>query len=175
MMPVKLKLDFARRRGRRFSPSGLLLLLIGCGVAYWTFTDYQDLEIQSQLLDLHLAKLRHNDPTIRKKDDPDYLAKLLAATRPLATPWTALLNDLESAAQDSGDDVALLEVAPDRTKRQVRIAAEARTLPAALDYVVRLQNTSTLVFPTLEKHEVLTNNRERPVRFEILAEWSLSQ
>jgi hypothetical protein len=173
-MPVRLQLDFAKRRHPRLSPSGLLLLLAGCGAAYWTYSDYQEASIHSQLLDISLAKIDRAYPASQTDNDPETLTKLLAATKPLGTPWTALLNDLESAAQDNGDDVALLEVAPDRARRQVRISAEARSLPAALAYVTRLQSTSTLIFPVLEKHEVISSGRDRPVRFEISAEWSLS-
>jgi hypothetical protein len=174
MMPARIELDFARRRGY-LSPAGALVLVLGCVVAYWTAEDYQESVLQSQLLDFDLAKFERRGASGKQAEDAESLARVTAATRALATPWTELLNDLEAAAQDSGMDIALLEVAPDRIKHEVRITAEARSLPLALDYVTRLQSASTLLYPVLQKHEVQTADQERPVRFEIAAEWSLAQ
>ncbi len=174
MMPARIELDFARRR-RYLSPAGALVLVLGCFAAYWTAEDYQDSVLQSQLLEIDLAKFDRRGAAVNQADDAETLAAVTAATRALATPWTELLNDLESAAQDSGTNVALLEVAPDRVKHEVRITAEARSLPLALDYVARLQSASTLLYPVLQKHEVQTADQDRPVRFEITAEWSLAQ
>jgi hypothetical protein len=174
MTPVRVQLDFVRRQPK-FPLAGVLVLLIGCGAAYWTFTDYRNSVMQTELLDISLSRYQQTRATKENPVNSDDLAKMAAATRPLSTPWSALLNDLEGAAQDTGKDIALLEVAPDREKRQVRISAEARSLPAALDYVTRLQGSQTLLYPMLENHEVRTASRERPVRFEISAEWSLPQ
>ena len=173
-MPAKIELDFARRQPR-LSLSGAIVLLFGCAAAYWTFSDYRNSMLQAELLQMSLVRYGQTGSATDRTEDAEELARITAATRPLATPWSALLHDLEVATQDSGEDIALLAVAPDRVKRQVRISAEARSLPAALDYVKRLQGASTLLYPMLEKHEVQTADREHPVRFEISAQWSISQ
>jgi hypothetical protein len=96
------------------------------------------------------------------------------AVAELATPWSILLKELERAGEDSNGSVAILAVEPDREKRQVRVVAEARTLPIALAYVERLQKSTALRYPMLESHEVQAKDPERPVRFQIKADWSTS-
>jgi hypothetical protein len=91
----------------------------------------------------------------------------------LTTPWSRLFSDLETAATEESDAVALLEIAPDRNKRNVRISGEARSLNAALDYMSRLQLASSIRYPLLENHEVRTTDRERPVHFVIVADWRI--
>ncbi len=153
---------------------GVLVLLIGLGAAYWTFTDFQDASLQDELLDFGLARYQDEGASNSNSASREETAQIEAAIRPLATPWSALLNDLEAATQETSNDIALLEVWPDKAKHRVRISAEARTLQAALGYIKTLQNASSLLYPVLEKHEVRSGDSERPVRFEVAAEWSLS-
>jgi hypothetical protein len=49
--------------------------------------------------------------------------------------------------------------------------AEARDLPSALLYVERLQKSNALRFPILDSHEVRTEDKDQPVRFQLSAEW----
>lgn len=92
----------------------------------------------------------------------------------LAAPWALLLQELETASQDIGGAVAVLAVEPDREKGHVRIVAEARDLPTALVYVKRLQKSASLRFPMLDSHEVRTEDKEQPVRFQLSAEWKIT-
>jgi hypothetical protein len=89
----------------------------------------------------------------------------------LGAPWSLLLQELETASQDIGGSVAVLAVEPDRQKGRVRIVAEAHDLPAALAYIERLQKSQALRFPMLDSHEVRTEDRDQPVRFQLSAEW----
>ena len=89
----------------------------------------------------------------------------------LGTQWTSLLTELEAASRDSADQVALLSVEPDHTKRYVRITGESRDLPRVLAYVQRLQTSALLRYPMLESHDVKTDDPQRPVRFAMTAEW----
>jgi hypothetical protein len=173
MMAQRIELDFIARR-KKISSAGIVVLIIGVVSAYWTFSDYQDAQLQSELLDLSLSRYQQDRTEVGVADDPKATLEIQAAALSLSTPWSALLNDLEQASGENDKDIALLQVAPDRIKRQVRITAEARSLPAALAYVETLQNAATLRHPMLENHEVRTADRQRPVRFEITAEWSLS-
>lgn len=91
--------------------------------------------------------------------------------RSLATPWSALLSDLESQAARSGGDVALLRIEPDRANASLLLVAEARTLPAALKYVQQLQRLPSLSRAVLQSHEVLQEDPQRPVRVQIVASW----
>ena len=84
-----------------------------------------------------------------------------------------MLDDLEAASRDSDDSISVLSVLPDRETRRVTLVAEARSLPAALNYVQRLQHSKSLLHPMLDSHEVRTDSAERPVRVQITAEWKL--
>lgn len=173
-MPARIDIEFARRP-RRLRVPGLIVLLIGCVFSYWVFADFRNGQMRSELLEMQLDRYTAAAPrTSKATDGLETAVQIAAVTQPLTTPWSALLNDLEVAVKDSGNDIAVLQVAPDRGKRQVRISAEARSLPAIFDYMITLQEASTLRHPILEQHEVRTAIRERPVRFEISAEWRLS-
>jgi hypothetical protein len=91
--------------------------------------------------------------------------------RELSIPWSQLLAELESASHDSASTIALLQVEPDPTKRIVKITAEARTLPAALEYLQRLQKSPLLRYPMLESHERKKDDPEHPIRVKLAAEW----
>jgi hypothetical protein len=170
-MPARIDLDFGPGQ-RRMPVLGLLILLAGIGVAYATFSDYQDSLVESELLEMNLARYQDRwSPTGKGQESLIKPAAIAAATARLNTPWSSLFDDLEAAGIDTAGDVALLEIAPDRDKGRVRISGEARTLVAALDYVSRLQKAGSVIDPLLERHEMRTAERERPVEFEISATW----
>ncbi|MCP5093131.1 MAG: hypothetical protein GY949_19640 [Gammaproteobacteria bacterium] len=174
MIPARIEIEFVQRR-RRGSVAGVIVLVVGLVAAWLTITDYQDVTVSSELVTMGLA--RYDSSRTRKRENqPDIdAAEVRLATQQLTTPWSTLLHDLELAAQDSGKEIALLEVAPDKNKKSVRVSGEARSLTHALDYVRRLQNANSLLHPLLENHEILTSNRERPVRFVVLAEWRIQE
>jgi hypothetical protein len=166
-----IELDFARN-GLRLNGRGATLLVAGLSAVLFVFADYREVAARSDALELRLASVRGDArPT---KVDPAVLragADADAALRDLNTPWSPLLRELELASADSKGAVAVLGIEPDREKAEVRITAEARTLPIALTYVERLQRSDALSFPMLESHEVQLKDPERPVRFQIKAGW----
>jgi Tfp pilus assembly protein PilN len=80
--------------------------------------------------------------------------------------WESLLVALESAGSDS---VTLLALEPG--VRDVSIDGEARDFAAATDYVNRLQNANIFTDVYLARHQLVTENPYRPVRFTLLAKW----
>jgi len=104
-------------------------------------------------------------------DTPQLQTDAADVTAELATPWSQLMVDLESAGVDSKGAVALLGVEPDRTSGRVKLTAEARSLTAALSYLQRLQASGTLRQPLLDSHEVRADDPEHPVRVQISADW----
>ena len=92
--------------------------------------------------------------------------------RELGTPWSQLLAELESASGDTAGNIALLGVEPDHAKHRVRVIAEARTLELALAYVQRLRKASVLRYPMLDSHELKSDDKDHPVRFQVSADWS---
>ncbi|MEZ5500657.1 MAG: hypothetical protein R3E77_14690 [Steroidobacteraceae bacterium] len=169
-------LDFIEQPRRR-SVAGLLasVTALACllATAYWA----QSLGDEAQGLELRLAALQ---PAATKdgasaERQGRVSAALQAAIGELNTPWSELLGDLEAATKDSHDDIALLAIEPDREHGNLRLAAEARSLPAALAYVQRLQHCATLRMPVLDHHEIQVKERERPVRFQVTARWSAAR
>jgi hypothetical protein len=115
-----------------------------------------------------VARPRRHPPT------PEALksaAEAAAVERELAVPWTQLLAELEAASHDSASRVSLLLVEPDPAKQLVRITAEVRTLPDALAYLRRLQQSTVLRHPMLESHERRKDDPEHPLRIKLSAEW----
>ena len=174
MIPAAIELDFIRT-SRRFSAIGLLALALGIGVATWTVLDYQNLQIESSMLEMQLDAVtpQRRGASGPTEVDTRGVEEAGSAVLELSLPWSRLLDELEAAGTDSRDDVALLSVEPDPERQRVRIGAEARSLPAALLFAQRLQQASTLEFPLLDNHKMRTEQRERPVYFELTADWKL--
>ena len=86
----------------------------------------------------------------------------------LQTPWSDLLNALESAPHDN---VALLAIEPSLQKQTVRLTAEARQPEAMLDYLAALQSDARISHLTLVSHQVQTQAPGKPVRFQLQAVW----
>jgi Tfp pilus assembly protein PilN len=71
------------------------------------------------------------------------------------------------------DDIALLSLAPDARKGQLRISAEARDLEAMLAFHQRLEASAELSDVSLLNHEVKVKQPERPILFNLLATWEV--
>ena len=87
-------------------------------------------------------------------------------------PWGDLFAALESAEDGS---VALLAVQPDPRNRSVSVSGDARSLPAVLAYMGRLQRTGRLRDVVLASHEIKTKEPGQPVTFTINAAWQESR
>lgn len=172
MNPARLRLDFERPTG--LAPSlGLMVLAAGILVTGVTLYGYRSLAGEVAALELRHDSIAPRDtavsPTVERS-----LEEAKLAVHELSTPWSLMLRDLEEAGEQSNGDVALLSIEPDRKAGRVRILAEARTLPAALLYVHHLQQGRTLRGALLDKHEIQTKVAERPVRFELTANWAVA-
>jgi hypothetical protein len=90
----------------------------------------------------------------------------------LSLPWGELFSTFELA---TSDEIALLAIEPDARKRAVKVSAEARTAKEMLDYIKRLQRAPLLEGVLLQKHELRTEDPERPLRFVVVATWKESK
>jgi len=167
-----IELDLSRTKPR-VNRRGLVLLTLGIAGAALVVLDYRGTWAQRAALELRLDP----SPVTQLARKPDKLAErasqdVRVASTELMTPWSRLLQELELASADTGGSVAVLGVEPDREKHQVRVLAEARTLELALAYVKRLQASEALHYPMLESHEVQAKDPQRPVRFQLRADWS---
>lgn len=168
-----MRLDFAAGK-RRPRIGAIVLLSLGVLAVAAAATAYQQARQRTDGLELRLAALSGSARPAAQTagiDDGKLLADAQAAVAELATPWGRLLDELTSAAADSHDSVALLAVEPDRKTLKVRILAESRDLTAAVAFAGRLQQSEVLRYPLLDSHEIRTDDRQRPVRFEITAAW----
>lgn len=91
-----------------------------------------------------------------------------AAIMQLNLPWRTLFDAVRGATPPS---VALLALEPDSRKRVLRITAEAKNSDDMLAYVEALEREEWFAAVTLVRHEVLEQDPNRPLRFQIDAGW----
>jgi len=91
-----------------------------------------------------------------------------AAVLQLNLPWRGL-HDAIQAATPAG--IALLALEPDAKKSSVRITAEARSSDDMIGYVAQLQDVEWFNTVLLTRHEINEQDPNRPIRFQIEAQW----
>jgi hypothetical protein len=173
MSAPRLELDFAGARTRG-GVVGIVLAVVGAVGLGLVMLQLHSLSTQRAGLQLRaeaLERARHRGMTL------DSVAGLGAqnaekTVRELVTPWSQLLAELELASSDKSGDVAVLSIEPDHAKHRVRVTAEARTLELALAYVQRLRKSAALHYPMLDSHEIKSDDKDHPVRFQLSADWS---
>ena len=170
MSAQPLLLDF-QSRPRRGGLIGAVILVAGSVGAAAAGVAFHDSSLKREGLELRIAALE----TARNAKLGSAAALPAEESMPvvnvLGAPWALLLQELEAASHDEAGDVAVLGVEPDREKGRIRIVAEARNLKAALAYIDRLQKSHALRYPILDSHEIRTEDRDQPVRFQLSADW----
>ena len=91
-----------------------------------------------------------------------------AAIAQLNLPWRALHDAVRAATPPN---VALLALEPDARKRVLRITAEAKNSDDMLAYVRLLEREEWFASVTLVRHELLEQDPNRPLRFQLDAGW----
>ena len=170
MSAQPLLLDF-KARPRRGGIAGAALLLLGTAGVLYMGVQFRAASLTREGLELRLDSLTSARSKEAGAARPGAAEEAGPLVGELAAPWSLLLQELETATQDIGGTVAVLAVEPDREKGKIRIVAEARDLATALAYIERLQKSRALRFPMLDSHEVRTEDKEQPVRFQLTAEW----
>lgn len=151
---------------------GAVLLAIGLGSIVLALGDIRSAARDRDDLQSQLAAVQSDGDSGRSGTASRHsTAENRAVVEALATPWSLLMQELDAASRDSRDSVAVLAVEPDQHKHRVRVVAEARNLTDALAYIERLQQSRVLRLPMLDSHAVRTDDSERPVRFQVSAEW----
>jgi hypothetical protein len=163
-------LDF-KPRPRFGGLLGSIILLAGFACACATGVVFAHASASREALELRLAALTSAHEHRISAADSSRAADAAPLLRELAAPWSLLLQELETASRDVGGAVALLAVEPDRDKGRLRVTAEAKDLNEALTYIERLQKSRALKFPMLDSHEIRTDDKDQPVRFQLSAEW----
>jgi len=174
MSAPRLQLDFEGKQRRSGGVLGVVLAVLGVAAVTGAWLQLRTVAAQREGLELRreaLARVasRNVDLTqIKGLGSQD----TIKTVRELATPWSQLLGELESASSDNTGSVAILAIEPDHAKHRVKVTAEARNLPVALAYVKRLKQTHVLRYAMLDSHEVRADDREHPVRFQLSADWT---
>jgi len=99
-------------------------------------------------------------------------AAVNAAVAQLNLPWRALRDAVQSATPAS---IALLALEPDAKKSTVRITAEAKNSDDMIAYVEALQHIEWFTTVLLARHEINEQDPNRPIRFQIDAQWRPAQ
>lgn len=173
-----LKLDYRRQSSWQQRAGLVSLLLVGLAMGYqgWHYrqltlaVDADKAEVD-QLAE-QLRPTRHGLGAPQGNQIEAEMHHAREVLLRLGLSWEALFSAVEDS---TNDEVALLEIAPEPEREQVRITGEAKTYPAVLDYVRRLEKSAPLSGVHLQSHQIQTQDPERPVRFVLGAAWRVRQ
>ncbi|WP_088279570.1 PilN domain-containing protein [Ideonella sp. A 288] len=165
-----LDLDLVRRRATW--PAWVMLLV---GVAMAADAGFGWLDLRDEV---ERQQQRRSGPQIAEARPVEPISdqtqrELTAARRTLdelALPWDALFASIEAALDK---DTALLAIEPDAGKRVVRIQGEARSYPAVLALMQRLEQSEALGGMHLLNHQIREDVPERPYQFTMSGQWSV--
>jgi len=153
------------------APAIVLLLATAAGQGQ------QYLERQAELAALQAATAARTQAPLAQRSAapaphiviaPAEASAVNAAVMQLNLPWRDLAEAVAGATPPS---VALLSLEPDAKRRQLRITAEARSSDDMLAYVSRMQAEEGFSSVVLTRHEVMEQDPNRPLRFQISAQW----
>ena len=91
-----------------------------------------------------------------------------ASVQQLNVPWRGLHDAVQAATPAT---IALLALEPDAKKSSVRITAEAKNSDDMIAYVEALQHIDWFTTVLLARHEINEQDPNRPIRFQIDAQW----
>lgn len=178
-----LDLDFIQVKPYfKWSWIGAALLLLGLVSSYITWLAHQKITAQQAEVSLALQAVEYQKNQVRLNKTakantlksnidlikPEQFKELQLTTNALNMPWNGLLDGLE---QSSLADVAVLGLQPDAKKKLLTISGEAKNLPTVLAYIDRLEKQPMLDKVILQKHNVSETDKDKPVRFTLLANW----
>jgi hypothetical protein len=172
----QVSLDFLHPTGRgaRIGPwllvAGALAAL--AAVSYQRYLTREVVTREAQLAEMRgMANRAMPAISPQESDTPEMreqIKKANAVLQQMNVPWGDLFAAIESA---ENDNVALLAVQPDPRSRSVMLGGQARDLPAALNYIERLERTGRLRDVVLMSHEIKTKEPGQPVAFVASGAW----
>lgn len=176
----KVHIDFAPRSVRRtlflaglpaWAAAGVALVLAGsAGYAYWHYgADKRAFE--AELASARARKIQAQPMKVAAKApvlSPAEAAAANAVVMQLNLPWRDLRNAVRDATPPG---VALLALEPDAKKQALRLTAETRTSEDMVGYVERLKRQPLFESVVLVRHEINDQDPNRPLRFQVDAQW----
>jgi hypothetical protein len=179
-MSASLDLDFVPKSVFALSNIGWIgpaMLLTGLMIAAFTWQSYQHQKIEllqitsllNQINRLPTKKILPLNivPVSITLDKKQQIEDAVAA---LTIPWNALLNAVEKPDMR---DIALLSFTPNIKNQQLVLAAEAKNLQAALNYVDALQAQPVFDKVYLQKHAINEADISKPVKFNVFVHWQV--
>lgn len=148
-----------------------LTLAAACAILGWRLWEQQERDSA----ELHAALARARIPVVvpvavaQPRISDTQAAAVNAAVMQLNLPWRALQDAIGAATPAS---IAMLALEPDARRRSIRITAEAKTSDAMIAYVEALKEQEMFAAVTLTRHEINEQDANRPIRFQLEAEWS---
>jgi Tfp pilus assembly protein PilN len=95
-----------------------------------------------------------------------------ASVQQLNLPWRGLHDAVQAATPAN---IALLALEPDAKKSTVRITAEAKSSDDMSAYVEQLERIEWFTTVLLARHEIKEQDPNRPIRFQVDAQWRAAQ
>ncbi|MDB5804533.1 MAG: hypothetical protein JWN73_1855 [Betaproteobacteria bacterium] len=171
MTPVRI--DFS---GARVPASGWALLLFAAGAAAcigtaWRVSNFSldESRVMAEMARAQAAvNVRLPAPVAPVVIAEDRVTAINGAIAELNLPWQALFSSLERIKPNN---IALLGLEPNGPKHLLRISAEAKQADDMLDFVRLLRQQPPFVDALLVKHEINTQDSNRPLRFSVEAVW----
>jgi Tfp pilus assembly protein PilN len=174
-----LSLDFASKQrsltARKVFP-GIVILLAGIlsiSSIFWQYQHQQAIKsgLQARLgsLKQHAQKLHTNTPL-----PPELLTQIEQANLVYAqiqTPWEKIFTALESSRVKSANDIALLSIKADATKRILTLTGEARDFNALNKFTGTLSDSATFENTVLTNDKLSTGSPPIVVNFELRLTW----
>jgi Tfp pilus assembly protein PilN len=119
------------------------------------------------------AQVRAAAPAAVRAPVPEAQASAVnAAVLQLNLPWRALHDAVQAGTPAN---IALLAMEPDARKNSVRITAEAKSSDDMIAYVEQLQKGDWFSAVLLSRHEINEQDPNRPIRFQLDAQWRPAQ
>jgi hypothetical protein len=155
---------------------GLLMLLLSLLLLSFVWQHYQAQQasaaglvqaLNQQSLPIS-AKVQNVSETVSEAE----LKQIRTIVESLLTPWQPLLLAIEQADMP---DIALLSIDPNIKKQQLSLVGEAKNLQTVLRYIEQLEAQDVLQEVYLQKHMVEETDVSKPVTFNAVAKWKVSQ
>lgn len=175
-----MHIDFAPRSLRRtlfhLHPAALAAGLVGlvlctsAALTGWQLLQQQhEREHQLEHARARQAALSAAPAPVAKVAIPEAQAAFInAAIMQLNLPWRELQDAVAAATPQN---VALLALEPDARKHVLKLTAEARSSDDMVGYIEQLKEQELFSSVVLTRHEINDQDPNRPLRFQIEAEW----
>ncbi len=169
-----LQLDFHPRAERVSRPLAWAALALASGAAIataWHLARAGDSLADLRMRHDVLAARAHSAPVRAEVVGPELAHRIASANLAidaLAVPWDALFRSIESA---DARGLGVLSLVPNARTHQLRLGAEARSVPELLAYVDRLTALQTLEQVHLEGYETVQRDGVAVVSFTVAATW----